>query len=101
MAVGDWPVGAHIEIQYGRLNQLDTGQAGIADVFYQVVLPSGARVLNGGRVDLTPFHFVADDTLSIASQAAALVLALAVYEGIDVRLATTTVHPNGTIDPYP
>jgi hypothetical protein len=101
MAVGDWPSGAYISLDgtRGYLNALAQGAAHVADVDYFVVLPSGARVFNGGVAGFVPFHYVADASLSIQSQGMALIAALAASQGLDVHLTTGVVHPDGSFTP--
>lgn len=99
MAAGDWPSGSYISIRRGYLNQLDQGNARAVDIEYDARLPSGAVIFNGGRASLAPFHFDADGTLTLDSQGLAVLAALAASEGIEVRVATGVMHPDGSFTP--
>jgi hypothetical protein len=99
MASGDWVTGSYIVILSGSLPELAAGEAGAAEVTYNIVLPSGGTVLNGGSSGLAPFSYQADDTQPISSGAMALVVALAQHENLPVHLTTTIVNPDGTTSP--
>jgi hypothetical protein len=101
MASSDWVAGSFISLAgtRGYLNSLDQGAAHVADVDYFVILPSGARVFNGGTDGFVPFHYVADPSLSIQSQGMALIAALAASQGLDVHLTIGVVHPDGSFTP--
>lgn len=101
MAIGDWPSGAYIMAGRGYLNGLPAGLVNEVDVDYEVVLPSGARVLNGGVTGFTPFHYVANATLSLTAGMMATVAALAAAEGLDVHMTIGVMHPNGSFTPNP
>ena len=96
MAVGDWPAGAFITLanRRGYLNYLAQGDGHTVDVDYDVNLPSGATVFNGGS-PYTPFHFVGDPSAILGTQQQALLKALAAAQGIDVH-ADQIYHPDGT-----
>jgi hypothetical protein len=63
MAAGDWGAGSYIQIERGELPEVAWGRSYVASLHYYVVLPSGARVSNGGST--LPFRYVADPTLAI------------------------------------
>lgn len=99
MATGDWPSGATITLLSGYLPQIAAGQANVAAVDYEVVLPSGATVFNGGRASQAPFQFTGDPTATVSVGAMALVAALAAYEGLNVVMAIGTMSPAGVFTP--
>lgn len=84
----------------------------VAEVSYWVIVPSGSRVYNGGRVDdqgrLIPFHYEATGPIPaglttledvINAGGLQLVTALAADEAAPVWLTASIVNPDGTVTP--